>query len=170
MIEKILIHTVYMTLIFCVASDVKFERRQMLNAGWLVQGDKRLHCFFLPLQELSIFFYLHTFTGHLWDHHVRAFILAQLGHPGAPLQGERGSEENDDGHGAPPPLLQHLRHSQCQPKVIPARGLFSVYDPSSVPRWNKLFISSRPQLFIADFPNCDVICVLFPLQLNAKTS
>lgn len=52
-----------MTVIFCVASDLKFERRQMLNAAWFVPGDKLLRCFFLPLQELSLFFYLHTHVG-----------------------------------------------------------------------------------------------------------
>lgn len=63
------------------------------------------------------------FTGHLWDNHLGAFVPAQPGHPGTPLQGERSAEENDDGHGAPSPLLQHLRHPKSQPTVGTAFSL-----------------------------------------------
>lgn len=56
-------------------------------------------------------------TGHFWDHHVRTFVPAQSGHPGSSFQEQWSTEEDDDGHRAPSPLLQHFCHPPSQQTV-----------------------------------------------------
>lgn len=67
---------------------------------------------------------LHCLTGHFRNHHVRAFVPAQPGDSGAPLQEQRDSEENHDHHRASSSLLQHRRHPPSQPKVQTTLVLF----------------------------------------------